>query len=141
MGSQTIGNVLIAVLLFSAIWVGMSGMVMNMGNVYSKDYNVSTETFDRMNRTYSLVNDIRDPIDTNSTVQETNILDVVVYSVRGSWQALRMTFQIPDVIGGLIADGTGTLHLPPWFQNVITAIITLTIILLVLSALWKWGLI
>lgn len=136
-GIGAIGNMLIALMIFSSAILGISVFVGSGINSYNltSTANETLSTFSKMseleNETLGYKRDIEGG--------EISILEAFELFLTGAFRALLGAFRIPDIVASITYDLAGTegIHLPVWFIALISGIIMVIIIFTIISAGFK----
>lgn len=129
-----ISQLLIGILLFSAVIIGMSSFyteTANANGITITDYsylNKTNDIADRLSTMSSALNNSYDPI--SSTLQA----PTAVYNV------LTLMLDLPSLFTNLLSDiqtaTVNTLHIPAWAFQTVLAILTLLIVFGIINAIF-----
>ena len=127
-----IKNLLIAIILFSAVLLGVGGFYANL----STNYGTSTtdiRSLSALNQTQEQINQIKGSIDRS----EPNILSLVDILATGVFSTLKLMLAIPNIFSGIITDVAGILGLPGWVFGVFMALVTIYVVYAIIKAITK----
>jgi len=125
------------ILLFSSLVIGMRLFYTDLSDIYSVSRNENFTAFDDyMDDTYSQIQEMEDKLET-SEVTGIDAVDMAIYFVRGSYQALKLTLKLPTLYTGLITEVTTMLRLPLWVKTLTLGIVIVTVVFLIVSAALK----
>lgn len=132
-----IGNMLIALMLFSAVLIGVSSYIGSGINNYnlSSNPNETLSTFSRMSEIEARNEQMKGQLEGG----DISIFDSFELFLTGAYQALINALSLPDLIGSIAEDLSGEdgIYIPNWFIGVITGIIVILVIFTIISAGFK----
>lgn len=132
-----LADYIIGLVLFSMVILGVSSYIGSLGGDYSKD--IDTD----MNSTYSQMSVISETTKTiqNETIGENAELSWTTFGnliFKGPVRAVKLVGESLGVAEGIATDAQKTGYIPSWYAQGIFAIISITVLFLIIGAIIKW---
>lgn len=134
-----IGDLMIGVMVVSAIIIGGGLFMVDLVEQYDVNINRSGEYFENtygiLNDTYSTTKSVTGKME-NQTGEATLVQDSAVLF----WGSAKILLSIPALFESIFFDSLVLMNIgiPSWFTNLVIFSVTITVTLMILSALFKW---
>lgn len=144
MVSLTAIKIFVGIVLVSMVAIGLSTFMFKMVENYeSYGTNPITPNETTTYAAYNALSGLSNFSSSLSNVVELqgdlpNPLQYFVIVPKAIWEGIKMMFQLPAYIIDIVSVTVTATHLPEWVLTGITAIITFTIVIIILSAIIKW---
>lgn len=129
-------NLLITLLLFSAVIIGIS----NFSADLAKKYGVTIQDVSGMSSIEKIQNETKDLEQTLRSSQITGtFLDVPLTVLSGAYQVFKLILvSFTEIWSGFMHSVARYLFLPEWFISVVIAVVAITIIFEIISVISKY---
>jgi len=127
-------NLLITILLFSLVVVGLGSATLSMASQYGTTYD------DSWSATYNKINNITTDMNTAETQLQASGASPVgflEYISTGAWQSLKLIANSGSLVKVMAEDTGNRYNIPPLYINVLLAIVSVTIIFGIISAVFR----
>lgn len=134
-----IGDLLIGIVFVSAIIIGGGLFMVDLMDQYDVSINRSesyfTNTYDILNDTYDVTKEM-----TGKMENQTGIAAAIQSVEVLFWGSGKILLKTPNLFNSIFHESLTLMNIgiPPWFTNLVIFSVTITITLMVLSALFKW---
>lgn len=134
----TLGNILIGIVMFSALFMGMFAIYGDMINWYPDYYNETAQTYygdvyQQINASFDLASETSDKL-RNQTSTEVTALDSAVL---GATSVFRLLWNSYNFVNGMIQNVAKELGIPGWIVKTFMTIFLIVIAFAIIDAYFR----